>query len=214
MIMKETLLKEVEKLDKEYFGTRPLPRLIAALSAQVDSMAKEPTSVNVRKQTGDALFVIVSIARNMGWDLDELLDEVIVKVKNRKESRHYYEAHVTIEPVFGKRLEEFKRICSTFQFHVATLLMQKRKTATPARSTNDAFCTGRSISRSDIEDRMFGLVRALKNAGFEVWRWKTESTLTDSRYDDSLFPLHKEKLPEKERNPRAPAAGALSGRKK
>ena len=212
--MKESLLREVEALDKEYFGPRALPRLISALVAQVMSMKKEPTYANTRKQLGDALFVIVSIARNLNWDLDELLEEVIIKVKNRKECRHYYEAHVTIEPVFDERHKAFTIVCKRYQFHVATLLMQKQKTATPTRSGNDAFCTGRSISYSDIKDRMFELVGALKDAGFDVHRYKIESTLLDSRYDDAEFPLSEATLPDKERLPRAPAEGALSGKKK
>ena len=63
--MKEKLLKKVEKLDKEYFGNRSLERLISALVAQAESMKKEPTVANVRKQAGDILFVIVALARNM-----------------------------------------------------------------------------------------------------------------------------------------------------
>ncbi len=211
--MKEESLREVETLDRDYFGKRPLPRLISALMAQIVSMQKEPTTVNVRKQLGDTLFVAVSIARNMGWDLDELLEEVIVKVKNRKAERHYYEAHVTIEPVFDERHACFTAICNKYDFHVATLLMQKRKTATPTRSLNDAFCTGRSISYSDIEDRMLLLVEELSTLGFDVHRYKIESTLLDSRYNDKKHRLNKGRIPEKERTPRAPADGALAGRK-
>ena len=211
--MKESLLREVEELDKKYFGARSITQLVSALDAQVCSMKKEPTTANVRKQLGDILFVVTSISRNRHWELDELLEEVIVKLKNRKADRHYYEAHITIEPVFDARYAEFSKLCTKYKFRAATLLMQKRKTETPVRSTNDAFCTGRGLSRSDLEDRMVGLVSALTKAGFHVWRYKTESTLLDSRYDDTLFPLERQKLPDKERTPRAPAEGALGGRK-
>ena len=211
--MKESLLREVENIDKKYFGARTATQLISALDAQVRSMKKEPTTANVRKQLGDVLFVVTSISRNQQWDLDELLEEVLVKLRNRKANRHYYEGHITIEPVFDARYLEFSKLCTKYKFRAATLLMQKRKTETAVRSANDAFCTGRGLSRSDLEDRMVGLVGTLKEAGFQVWRYKTESTLLDSRYDDTLFPLDKQRLPDKERIPRAPAEGALEGRK-
>jgi len=55
-------------------------------------------------------------------------------------------------------------------------------------------------------------VDRLAKEGFKVWRYKIESTLLDSRYDDSKRPLNKAELPEKEANPKPPADGALSGR--
>ncbi len=211
--MRTDLLKKVELLDREYFGERPLPRLISALSAQVKSMEKEPTASNVHKQAGDALFVLVSMARNMGWDCDELLADVITKVEKRREERHYYEAHVTIEPVFEERRETFVAICRKHDFHVAELLMQRKRKDTPNRSSKDAFCTGRSISYSDLEDRMKALLAELTVCRFAIWRYKIESTLLDSRHDDSLIPLDHRVLPDREKSPRAPAKGALAGRK-
>jgi len=165
------------------------------------------------KQLGDILFILAALARNKDWELEELLEEAVVKLENRRAARHYYEAHVTIEPVFGDTHEVFRRIAKAYKFHVATLLMQKRKEETPTMSKNDAFCTGRSVSYSDMKDRMLALVSTLTKAGFLVHRYKIESTLLDSRHDDSIFPLPIDKLPEKERNPRAPAEGALSGRR-
>jgi hypothetical protein len=210
--MNESLLHRVERLDKESFGDRGLAELLSALDHQIDSVRKEPTDVNVRKQIGDILFILVSLARNKEWELEELLEEAVVKMENRRAARHYYEAHVTINPVFGMDHEVFKKIAKAYKFHVATLLLQKRKEETPEKSKNDAFATGRSVSYSDMEDRMLGLVKALSAAGFLVHRYKIESTLLDSRHDDSAFPLELERIPEKERNPKAPADGALAGR--
>lgn len=130
-----------------------------------------------------------------------------------KPSHHYYEAHITIEPVFENKLEIFKNICHDYKFRVANLYMQKRKKDTKIRSKNDAFCTGRSISYKDMEQRMLSLVQELTIKGFQVWRYKIESTLLDSRYDDSKYILNKNYLPEKEKFPKAPADGALIGRK-
>ncbi len=182
------------------------------MAAQVESMQIEPTLANLHKQVGDLLFVIVSVARNNGWDLDELLAGVVAKLENRRTSRHYYESHVTIEPVFDDRLQILGTIAGEFGFHVAKLLMQNRPADTPQRSQNDAFCTARGISCSDLKDRTVEFVQRLQGAGFTVWRYKIESTLMDSRYDDSWVPLVRETLPEKERSPSAPADGALSGR--
>lgn len=104
----------------------------------------------------------------------------------------YYEAHITIEPVFGPRLEAFKEIADLEGFRVADLLMQKRLEDTPARSKFDSFCTGRSESLTDLRTRMEALIRWLQHHGFQVWRYKIEDTLMDSRYKDVLNLLSKE----------------------
>lgn len=213
-MLRDETLRRAQQLDKKYFGNRGIDRLVKALFAQARAMKSEPTKTNIRKQAGDMLFVLAALERNTGWPLDELLSDAIQKILKRRRDRHYYEAHVTIEPVFGERREEFTKIAREYGFHVAELLMQKRKKDSPIRSSKDAFCTGRSISSADLEDRMVELVRALKAARFQVWRYKIESTVLDSRYDDSLIPLHQGALPEKERKPGSPAEGALSGKKR
>ncbi len=210
-LLQQETLDRAKTLDKEYFGDRELKRLIEALAVQVRSMQEEPTKTNYRKQMGDIMFILASFERNTGWELDELLNDALVKIEARRKRRHYYEAHVTIEPVFGERLQEFAQISKKFGFHVAELLMQKRKEDTPERSAKDSFCTGRSISRSDIEYRADKLVDALLLAGFQVWRHKIEETLSDSRYEKDTR-LQEENLPDKEKNPRPPADGALAGK--
>lgn len=210
--MKEETLRKVEELDREYFGNRSLGRLVRAISAQVESMEKDRSLANVHKQAGDLLFVLVALARNNSWDLDELLEGAVQKLEYRRCTRHYYESHVTIEPVFEERLELLRKIGPEYGFHVATLLMKKRPQDTAERSQNDSFCTARGISYSDLKDRTIDFVKRLQDEGFTAWRYKIESTLLDSRYDDSLLPLDRKSLPEKERNPRAPADGALPGR--
>ncbi len=209
----EALLERVRKLDQEYFGNRDIKQLLWAMDAQVTSMLKEPTRTNVHKQLGDLLFVVVAAARNNNLEVDELLNDAVVKLENRREGHHYYEAHVTVEPVFEDRLEWLKALALEHRFHIAELVMQKRPGDTPERSRYDAFCTGRSVSYSDLDHETCEFVRLLQHEGFKVWRGKIESTIWDSRYDDSRCPLIREDLPEKERNPRAPAPGALPGRK-
>ena len=62
--MNDDLLERVELLDRECFGDRSLIELLSALDHQLDSVRKEPTEVNVRKQIGDMLFILVALARN------------------------------------------------------------------------------------------------------------------------------------------------------
>lgn len=90
----------------------------------------------------------------------------------------YYESHITIDPVFGEELQNFKAVCLGFNFRVAKLLMEK----TP--STKDAFCTGRSNNYTDIVERTVGLVQALRQVGFKVRRYKIEDTVIDSHIKD------------------------------
>lgn len=204
--------RRAAELDEKYFGDVTLERSVEVINVQAESMLPGSTKTNVYEQAGDLLFALVSLARNQNWNLERLLQDATNKVERRRSSRHYYEAHVTVEPVFEERLELFKVICHDYKFRVANLLMQKRKGDTEERSKNDSFCTGRGISYTDIEKRMLKLVDRLAKEGFKVWRYKIESTLLDSRYDDSKRPLNKAELPEKEANPKPPADGALSGR--
>jgi hypothetical protein len=104
-------------------------------------------------------------------------------------SWHYYEAHVTIDPVFDDRLEEFGRLCQEQGFRVAELLMKKRKQDTEQRSSKDSFCTGTDHSLEDLQDRMVRLLHSLRSHNFTVRRYKIESTVLDSRYEATLFPI-------------------------
>ena len=116
----------------------------------------------------------------------------------------YFEAHVTLEPVDGERLEFLSELCGRYRFHVASLLMKNRDTGTLERSSNDSFTTGRSLELGELTVRMLALMSALHKSGFHIWRYKIEETLLDSRYDDAAYPLERSTLPEKERNPRPP----------
>lgn len=98
----------------------------------------------------------------------------------------YLESHVTIEPVFDDRRDAAAQIAKQHGFRLADLLMKKRTDETEQRSSKDTFMTGHSKSLSDIMLRTTGLVEALKQQGFKVWRYKVEDTLLDSRLDDKL----------------------------
>ena len=114
----------------------------------------------------------------------------------------YYEAHVTIEPVFDSDLDWLQELCKDHKFRVATLLMQKRKEDTEERSKYDSFCTSHGLDYDVLKSNMFFLIEALQKSDFKVWRYKIEIITLDSRYDDSEHPLDKANCPEKERNPR------------
>ncbi len=210
--LKEEVVELAAKLDEEYFGDVTLERSVEVINSQAESMMPVNSKTNVYEQAGDLLFALVSLSRNQGWNLERLLQDATAKVSKRRDSRHYYEAHVTVEPCFDSDLERFKVICHDYKFHVAKLLMQKRKDDSVERSKSDSFCTGRGISYTDIERRMLSLVERLGKEGFKVWRYKIESTLLDSRYDDTKYPLDQKELPEKEKNPQPPADGALAGK--
>lgn len=93
----------------------------------------------------------------------------------------YYECHITIEPVFGERLELFSELCVPFRFRPAKLFMQKERTETPERSSKDTFCTGHSREYFDIEMRMRSLLETLRLNSFKVFRYKIEAVLLDER---------------------------------
>lgn len=94
-----------------------------------------------------------------------------------------YEAHITIEPVFGDRFDTFEALSSLYKFKPAELLLQKTRTETPFRSNKDSFCTGHSKTYEDLYARMSDLVSVLKGRGFSVWRAKIEGILFDQKYE-------------------------------
>lgn len=98
----------------------------------------------------------------------------------------YFEAHITIEPVFGIYLTEIKEISSKFHFRVADLLMKKRPEDTETRSKHDTFMTTRHVDWGTIKTRTEKCVIALREKGFVVWRYKIENTLLDSKFKDEL----------------------------
>lgn len=99
---------------------------------------------------------------------------------------HYYEAHVTIEPVFNERLEQLNVMARFHGFHVADLLMKKRVEDQPERSQYDSFTTARDSNLGALKLKTAAFVRRLRENGFQVWRYKIESTVFDSRYEDAF----------------------------
>lgn len=94
-----------------------------------------------------------------------------------------FEAHVTIEPVFGDRLDKFEMLAGIVGFKVAKLLMQKSRAETPDRSNKDSFCTGHSADYESLECKVLSLVEVLQECGFSVWRYKIEAIVLDVKLD-------------------------------
>lgn len=92
-----------------------------------------------------------------------------------------FEAHITVEPVFGERFDAFSTACSLYGFRPAELLLRKQRSATPERSDKDSFCTGHDRDYAALHDRMERLVWYLQQCGFQIWRRKIEGILLDVR---------------------------------
>lgn len=98
----------------------------------------------------------------------------------------YYEAHVTIEPVFDEARERANLLAKEHRFKLAYLLMQKREHDAPERSKHDTFMTAHGQNLEELIERTQSLIMALKTAGYKVWRYKIEDTVLDSRAHDAL----------------------------
>lgn len=97
---------------------------------------------------------------------------------------YYYECHVTIEPVFDERLEQVKAIAKLHDFRVADLLMKKRAKDTAERSKEDTFITGRSTIFNSLKSKMTNLIHDLKINNINIYRYKIEDILVDSKIKD------------------------------
>lgn len=98
----------------------------------------------------------------------------------------YLEAHVTISPVFDAERERAAALAATYKFKLAHLVMLKGK-GPDQPSQRDTFMTGHSKSIDDLAVRTQSLVRALKEAGFQVWRYKIETCVVDSRQQGDIW---------------------------
>lgn len=98
----------------------------------------------------------------------------------------YYEAHVTIDPVFDDRRAVAQQIAEKHRFRLAKLIMRKREADAEQPSQDDTFMTGHGVELNDITARTRKVVEALQRLGFRVRRYKIEDTIMDSRNVDVL----------------------------
>lgn len=93
----------------------------------------------------------------------------------------YAEAHLTLDPVFGRRRSELADLLKPFGFKLADLFMKKRKRDRARRSRFDSFATARGRSVTAMSEGIAGAMAALEGAGFIVRRAKIEAVLVDWR---------------------------------
>ena len=103
----------------------------------------------------------------------------------------YFEAHVTIEPIFDEKLVSASEIARKHGFKIANLLMKKREEDTETRSKYDTFMTSHGMSLTFMKIRVKSLIQDLQAHDFKVWRYKIEDTVMDSRTNDELGLLEK-----------------------
>lgn len=89
----------------------------------------------------------------------------------------YYEAHVTVEPCFGERLEALNKLVAHSGFRVANLVMLGKNYP----NQKDSFISGRDPTAEMMTVRVFDLVKRLVLEGFQVYRFKIEATLFDTK---------------------------------
>lgn len=104
----------------------------------------------------------------------------------------YYEAHVTIDPIFDARRDVAAEIATKFGFRLAKLIMRKREADAELPAQDDTFMTANSTDVTSIQSMTRRCVRELQAAGFVVRRYKIEDTILDSRHNDELGLLTKE----------------------
>lgn len=101
-------------------------------------------------------------------------------------ARLYYEAHITIDPVFDQARVEAGVIADRHGFQLAELIMRKSRRERERQHQDDTFMTARAKRWFDIRTRTRAAVNELLRCGYGVRRWKIEDTLLDSKAGDLL----------------------------
>lgn len=92
----------------------------------------------------------------------------------------YLEAHLTLEPIKDHERAIVEEIARRHQFRLARLVMLKD--AGPDQpSRRDSFMTAHGKQIDELAERAHACCRALRDAGFRLWRYKIESCAIDSR---------------------------------
>lgn len=99
-----------------------------------------------------------------------------------------YECHITIEPVFDKKLTRAKSISDAWGFKIASLLMVKED-GTLEQSRKDTFMTSHSPIYEILETNMKLCIDSMQANGFKVLRYKIEQILLDSKYQKDPLKL-------------------------
>jgi len=92
----------------------------------------------------------------------------------------YYEAHVTIDPVFGEQRENAMLIAERHGFRLAELIVRKNL-------DDDAhIMTGRSRDLAYLTVNLQRLVKDMQDEGYSVRRYKIEDCIVDSQLMDDF----------------------------
>jgi hypothetical protein len=92
----------------------------------------------------------------------------------------YYEAHVTFEPIFDEdTLEIAKNLAASAGYKVADLYMLNHEA-----SRKDTFMTKHSKDYDALATSIILVVDLFKDISVECLRYKIESVVLDSRYED------------------------------
>lgn len=102
-----------------------------------------------------------------------------------------YEAHITSSPVFDERLTFLKKICDSYDFKVAELLMKKHGDDEPEISRLDSFCSAKDENLIRLTEHSQDLIFDLQRNNFKVSRYKIELILVDSIVEDTWEILEK-----------------------
>lgn len=97
----------------------------------------------------------------------------------------YLEAYITIDPVFGDKREDVRRLAEVCGFRLAKLVMRKG-VESECEHQDDAFLTGHGKDLDGLISRMVHLVQSLRVEGVVTRRYKIENTVMDSRILDTL----------------------------
>jgi len=98
----------------------------------------------------------------------------------------YYEAHVTIDPVFGEQRENAMLIAERHGFRLAELIMRKNLDDDAHMAKDDTFMTGRSRDLAYLTVNLQRLVKDMQDEGYSVRRYKIEDCIVDSQLMDDF----------------------------
>ncbi len=82
---------------------------------------------------------------------------------------YYYEAHITLEPIFDEQREMLVALYRDYGFHVAELLIRRRQNDLPECFRDGSFATGRSKTLEDLKGRMLALMDELTRQALNAW---------------------------------------------
>lgn len=101
-----------------------------------------------------------------------------------KPSWHYYEAHISVlneATVYPKRL---KSVLDKIGFHLTDIVTVPLEGL--EQEEFDYILTSKGNKLKGFTEQVKNAVTMLKNSGYTVLRYKIESTILDSKYEDKL----------------------------